>query len=74
MKSLRFVLSVALMSLSILAFAQSDAHKSSVAPAPSEAQKSFTTMKSLAGEWEVPSSCRICRRCQTASRFTSRCA
>jgi hypothetical protein len=32
------------------AFAQSDAQKSSVAPVPSEAQKSFTTMKSLAGE------------------------
>jgi hypothetical protein len=39
------------------AFAQtdaqkSDAQKSSVAPVPSEVQKSFTTMKSLAGEWE----------------------
>src|SRR5271165_6921233 len=63
MKSLRFVLSVALLSLSTVAFAQSDAqkpvaqsdaHKSSVAPAPSEAQKSFATMKSLAGEWEGP--------------------
>ena len=54
MKSLRFVLSVALLSLSTVAFAQSDAQKSSVAPAPSEAQKSFTTMKSLAGEWEGP--------------------
>ncbi len=59
MKSLRFVLSVALMSLSAVAFAQtdqqkSDPQKSSVAPVPSEAQKSFTTMKSLAGEWEGP--------------------
>jgi hypothetical protein len=52
MKSLRFVLSVVLLSLSTAAFAQSDALKSSVAPAPSEAQKSFTTLKSLAGEWE----------------------
>ena len=59
MKSLRYALSVVLLSLCTVAFAQSDAHmsdmqKSSVAPAPSEAQKSFTTMKSLAGEWEGP--------------------
>src|SRR5271167_2494039 len=54
MKSLRCMLSVVLMSLSTVAFAQSDAHKSSVAPVPSEAQKSFATMKSLAGEWEGP--------------------
>ena len=54
MKSLSLMLSVVLISLSIVAFAQSDAQKSSVAPAPSEAQKSFATMKSLAGEWEGP--------------------
>src|SRR5229473_3734708 len=54
MKSLRFVLPVALLSLSTMAFAQSDAQPSSVAPVPSEAQKSFTTIKSLAGEWEGP--------------------
>jgi hypothetical protein len=54
MKSLRFVLSVVLMSLSTVAFAQSDAQKSSVDPVPSAAQKSFATMKSLAGEWEGP--------------------
>ena len=58
MKSLCFM-SVVLMSLSTVAFAQSDmeksdAHKSSAAPVLSEAQKSFTTMKSLAGEWEGP--------------------
>jgi hypothetical protein len=57
MKSHRFMLLVVLMSLSAVAFAQSDmeksdAQKSSVAPVLSEAQKSFTTMKSLAGEWE----------------------
>src|SRR5580700_3994414 len=57
MKSL--LLSVVLLSLTTVAFAQSDmqhsdAQKSSVAPAPSDAQKSFTTMKSLAGEWEGP--------------------
>src|SRR5580658_3677775 len=59
MKLLRFVLSVVLMSLSTVAFAQSDmqhsdVQKSSVAPVPSEAQKSFTIMKTLAGEWEGP--------------------
>ena len=59
MKSHRFMLSVVPLSLSIVAFAQSDmekshAQKSSVAAAPSEAQKSFATMKSLAGEWEGP--------------------
>src|SRR6266581_5475948 len=54
MKSHRFMLSVVLMSLSTVAFAQSDAHKSSVAPGQSDAQKSFSTMKSLAGEWEGP--------------------
>jgi hypothetical protein len=58
MKSLRFALPVVLMSLSAAVFAQSaaptDAHKSLVAPAPSEAQKSFATIKSLAGEWEGP--------------------
>ena len=63
MKSLRLVLSVVLMSvlmsLSLVAFAQSDmqktdTQKSSVAPVPSEAQKSFATMKNLAGEWEGP--------------------
>jgi hypothetical protein len=59
MKSVRFVLSVVLLSLSTLALAQSDAQKSdaqkaSVAPVPSAAQKSFTSMKSLAGEWEGP--------------------
>jgi len=51
MKSLRFMLSVVLLSLTSAAFAQSDAQKS-LAVVPSEAQQSFTTMKSLAGEWE----------------------
>ncbi len=40
MKSLRFMLSVVLLSLSTLAFAQSDA------------QKSFDKLKTLAGSWE----------------------
>jgi hypothetical protein len=53
MKSLRCLLSVALLSLSTAAFAQHDeAHKAAVAPAPSEAQTSFKTIKSLAGEWD----------------------
>src|SRR4030088_2288973 len=57
MKSLRFVLSVVLMSLATVVFAQSDAHKMAEpkAPAPkSEAQTSFDTMKTLAGDWEGP--------------------
>ena len=57
MKSLRFVLSVVLMSFATVTFAQSDAHKMAEpkASAPkSEAQTSFDTMKTLAGEWEGP--------------------
>src|SRR5947209_15307365 len=57
MKSLRFVLSVVLMSRATVAFAQSDAHKMAEpkAPAPkSEAQTSFDAMKTLAGDWEGP--------------------
>src|SRR5438552_15210376 len=52
MKSLRFITAAVLMSLSTVAFAQSDAPKSSSAPVPSEAQKAFSTLKSLGGEWE----------------------
>ena len=40
MRSLGFVLLMVVMSLSTVAFAQSDAHKSSVAPEQSDAQKS----------------------------------
>jgi len=54
MKSLHLVLSVALLSLSTVAFSQSDAQKAYLAPVPSEGQKSFTAMKTLAGEWEGP--------------------
>ena len=49
MKSLRIMLPVVLMSLSAMAFAQSDAQKP---VAPSDAQKSFGKMKTLAGSWE----------------------
>jgi len=45
MKSLRFMLSVVLLSLSTVAFAQTDAQKS-------DAQKSFDKLKTLAGSWE----------------------
>jgi hypothetical protein len=55
MKTPRKALPLVLISLStVMAFAQSDAQKPSVAPVPTEAQKSFATMKSLAGEWEGP--------------------
>ena len=66
MKSLRFMLSVVLMSLSTAAFAQSDAQKPSTKAAPSqaqissekaaptEAQQTFAQMKTLAGSWEGP--------------------
>ncbi len=53
MKSLRFVMLSFLLSLCTMAFAQSDMQPmSSPQPAPSEAQKSFTEMKDLAGTWK----------------------
>src|SRR5271168_2521515 len=61
MKSHRFLLPVVLISLASVAFAQSnsqksvaqsDAQKPADKTAPSEAQKSFDTMKTFAGEWE----------------------
>lgn len=52
MKSLRLVLPVVLLSLSAVAFAQHDAQKSD-APV-SDAQKSFDSLKTLAGDWEGP--------------------
>lgn len=62
MRSLRFVLFVALLPLlTTLTFAQADAQKPAASPhdmhkaeaaAPSEAQKSFTVLKALAGLWE----------------------
>ena len=54
MKILRYSLSVVLISVSIVVFAQSDVHKSVDTPAPSAAQRSFATMKTFAGEWEGP--------------------
>ncbi len=56
MKSLRYVLAAALLSLSTASFAQSHEHPSNEpqkTEAPkSGAQKSFDTMKAFAGEWE----------------------
>jgi hypothetical protein len=49
MKSPGFLLSVALLSLSTVAFSQTAA-----TPAPSEAQKSFDQLKTLAGTWTGP--------------------
>jgi hypothetical protein len=54
MKFLRFMLPVVLMSLSTMAFAQSDMHKAADKVSPSGAEKSFTLLKSLAGSWEGP--------------------
>src|SRR5215475_4701400 len=57
MKFLRCLLSVALVSISPVAFAQSETHKMDTpkTPAPkSVAQTSFDTMKALAGDWEGP--------------------
>jgi hypothetical protein len=48
MKSLRLTLSVLLIAVATTAFAQSEAPKTP----PSDAQKSFDTMKTLAGNWE----------------------
>jgi hypothetical protein len=53
MKSLRFLLPVVLLSLSTLAFTQSDAHKSAAAPPQSDAEKSFAKLKTLAGTWQA---------------------
>ena len=49
MKSIRTMLPVVLMSLSAMAFAQSDAQKP---VAQSDAQKSFAKLKTLSGSWE----------------------
>jgi hypothetical protein len=55
MKSLRILLSFALLSLSAMAFAQSDAHQHAAqSDAPkSDAQKAFDKLKTLAGSWEA---------------------
>ena len=50
MKSLRFMLSLVLLSLSTVAFSQSGPQKP---VAQSDAQKSFDKLKTLAGSWEA---------------------
>jgi hypothetical protein len=54
MRSLRLMLSVVLLSLTTLAFAQHEAHMATDSVAPPGAQKSFDEMKGLAGNWEGP--------------------
>ena len=54
MKTISLMLFAGLMSLGTMAFAQHDAHKATEQVAPPEAQKSFETMKGLAGNWEGP--------------------
>jgi hypothetical protein len=54
MKSHRLLPSAVLMSLATMAFAQSEAHKSVDKPAQSDAQRSFTQLKTLAGTWQGP--------------------
>ncbi|MGB8128979.1 MAG: hypothetical protein WCG81_04245 [Candidatus Angelobacter sp.] len=55
MKSPRILLSIAVLSLSAMAFAQADAHKHAAqTDAPkSDAQKSFDQLKTLAGSWQA---------------------
>ena len=76
MKPLASMLFVVLMSLPTLVFAQSEAQVSSVAAVPSEAQRSFATMKALAGEWEGAISVRempdLAMRVHVSIRVTSR--
>src|SRR5437763_5418288 len=55
MKPLRFLLSLVLMSLTTMAFTQSETHKmeaTKTAAPRSDAQISFDTLKTLAGDWE----------------------
>jgi hypothetical protein len=54
MKTICLMLFVGVMSLTTVAFAQHDAYKATEQVASPEAQKSFETMKSLAGNWEGP--------------------
>src|SRR5215467_4608636 len=53
MKSFRFVslVSIAVLSLATAVFAQSDMHKATDKAAPSDEQKSFDQLKTLAGTW-----------------------
>jgi hypothetical protein len=50
----RFTLALALMSLPGLALAQSDIHNTADKATPSDAEKSFALLKSMAGTWQGP--------------------
>lgn len=52
MKLLRIMLTIVLLSFCRLAISQSDMHHSLDKAAPSEAQKSFSYVKNLAGSWQ----------------------
>jgi hypothetical protein len=54
MKSLRVLMSIALLSLASAAFAQSHEHDQQPNAQKSDAQKSFDQLKTLAGSWEGP--------------------
>jgi hypothetical protein len=54
MKFLHFTLALVAMSVPILALAQSDMPKATDKATPSEAEKSFTLLKSVAGTWQGP--------------------
>ena len=54
MRTHRFALPAILLSLGAVAFAQSGAQSGGTPSAPTDAQKSFDTMKSLAGTWVGP--------------------
>ncbi|HMF89040.1 MAG TPA: hypothetical protein VKL40_00240 [Candidatus Angelobacter sp.] len=53
MKSLRCTWFIVLMSLATVALAQSDVHKPTDKLVSSDAQKSFTQLKTLAGTWDA---------------------
>lgn len=50
----RFLLALVLLSLTAVAVAQHEMQTSAPQPAPSDAEKSFTQLKSLAGTWTGP--------------------
>lgn len=54
MKSLRLMLSVVPLFIATVALAQHEMHAAAAQPALSDAQKSFTELKSLAGTWKGP--------------------
>ena len=53
MKFVRFVLPLVLMTLATIATAQTEGNKPADKPVPTDAQKSFALLKSLAGTWQA---------------------